>query len=85
MGSNIIKRAISGDPEALSSLINSHRDIAYNLAISIVKNREDARDITQESFLKVLERIHPAGDGKQGSSRRRSLGQLPDAIEQRDQ
>jgi len=58
MGSSIIKRAISGDPEALTSLINQYRDIAYNLALSIAKDDEDAKDITQDSFLKVLENIH---------------------------
>lgn len=58
MESNIIKRAISGDSEALEILINRHKNIAYDLAISIVKNEEDAKDITQDSFLKVLENIH---------------------------
>lgn len=54
---NIIKRAISGDSKALSILIDKYKDIAFNLALSIVKNKEDAKDITQESFLKVLENI----------------------------
>jgi RNA polymerase sigma-70 factor (ECF subfamily) len=38
-------------------LINEYKDIAYNLALSIVRNKEDAKDITQDSFLKVLENI----------------------------
>lgn len=58
MESQIIKKAISGDSEALTTLIDKYKDIAYNLALSIVKNREDAKDITQDSFLKVLENIH---------------------------
>lgn len=58
MESKIIKKAISGDSEALTTLIDKYKDIAYNLALSIVKNREDAKDITQDSFLKVLENIH---------------------------
>ncbi|MFA5752889.1 MAG: sigma-70 family RNA polymerase sigma factor [Bacteroidales bacterium] len=58
MESQIIKKAISGDSEALTILIDKYKDIAYNLALSIVKNREDARDITQESFLKILENIN---------------------------
>jgi len=56
--SHILRDAILGDPEALSVLIDKYKDIAFNLAISIVKNREDARDITQDGFLKVLENIH---------------------------
>ena len=57
MESWIIKKAISGDSEALTMLIDKYKDIAYNLALSIVKNREDAKDITQDSFLNVLENI----------------------------
>lgn len=57
MESQIIKKAISGDSDALSVLIDKYKDIVYNLALSIVKNKESAKDITQESFLKVLENI----------------------------
>ena len=57
MESKTIREAISGNTEALSQLINSYKDIAYNLALSIAKNKEDAKDITQDSLLKVLENI----------------------------
>ena len=58
MKSQIIKKAISGDSEALAELIDKHKDIAYNLALSIVKDTENAKDITHDSFLAVLENIH---------------------------
>ena len=58
MESKILREAISGDSGALSLLIDKYKDIAFNLALGIVKNREDAKDITQDSFLKVLENIH---------------------------
>ena len=58
MESRILQKAISGDPEALTLLIDKYKNIAYNLALSIVKNKEDAKDITQDSLLKVLENIH---------------------------
>ncbi len=57
MESRIIHEAISGDSRSLTILIDKYKDIAYSLALSIVKNREDAKDITQDSFLKVLENI----------------------------
>ena len=57
MEANIVKSAISGDPEALTLLIDKYKDIAFNLALGIVRNKEDAKDITQDSFLKVLENI----------------------------
>jgi RNA polymerase sigma factor (sigma-70 family) len=58
MESKILREAISGDSEALSILIDKYKDIAFNLALGIVRNKEDAKDITQDSFLKVLENIH---------------------------
>ncbi len=56
-GSEVLKKAIAGDKNALSVLVDKYKDIAFNLAISIVKDEEDAKDITQDSFLKVLENI----------------------------
>lgn len=58
MESTIINKAISGNSEALTVLINEYKDIAYNLALSMVKNKENAKDIVQNSFLKVLENIN---------------------------
>jgi len=58
MDSVLVKKAIAGDSEALSTLIDKYKDNAYNLAISIVKDKESAKDITQDSFLKVLENIN---------------------------
>ncbi len=55
--SEILKEAIAGDKNALSILVDKYKDIAFNLAISIVNKEEDAKDITQDSFLKVLENI----------------------------
>ncbi|NGX63544.1 MAG: hypothetical protein KR126chlam6_00956, partial [Candidatus Anoxychlamydiales bacterium] len=43
MESNIIKKAIAGDSEALTLLIDKYKDFAFNLALSIVKNKEDAK------------------------------------------
>jgi RNA polymerase sigma-70 factor (ECF subfamily) len=57
MESQIIKKAKSGDSEALTILIDKYKNIAFNLALSIVKDKDNAKDITQDSFIKVLENI----------------------------
>lgn len=54
---DLIERAKNGDPSALTKLVNAHKDLAFNLALSIVKDHDDAKDVTQQSFLKVLEHI----------------------------
>ena len=57
MESQIIKKAKNGDSEALTILIEEYKQIAFNLAFSIVKDKDNAKDITQDSFIKVLENI----------------------------
>ncbi|RDV10248.1 sigma-70 family RNA polymerase sigma factor [Pontibacter diazotrophicus] len=53
----LIKKAKDGDRHALATLIDTHKTIAFNLALKITNSEEEAKDITQESFLTVLENI----------------------------
>lgn len=58
MDPSIIKKAKSGDIEALGLLIEKYQDIAFNLALGIVKDKDSAKDIVQDSFVKVLDKIY---------------------------
>ncbi len=42
-----------GDKSALRQLVERHKKTAYNMAIGLVGNRDDALDISQEAFLRV--------------------------------
>ena len=53
----LIKQAKNGDINALNTLINNHRDLAFSIALNIIKNKEDAEDIVQNSFLIVLKSL----------------------------
>ena len=53
----IINAAKSGDKQALSLLVTRYSERIYNLAMRILRNREDAEDILQETFLTVLEKM----------------------------
>lgn len=48
-----IDRVLGGDASAFAALIDNHKTMAFNIALRIVKNREDAEEIAQDSFLKV--------------------------------
>jgi RNA polymerase sigma-70 factor (ECF subfamily) len=37
--------------------VNTYKDNAWHLALSIVKNTEDAKDVLQQSFLSALENL----------------------------
>jgi RNA polymerase sigma-70 factor (ECF subfamily) len=53
----LIQRALRGDSEAFGDLVQSHGRPVYNLALRMVGNAEDARDLTQTTFLKAWEKL----------------------------
>jgi RNA polymerase sigma factor (sigma-70 family) len=51
---DLVKMAIGGDKKALQHLILRHQVFIYNLALKMTKSVEDAEDLTQEVFMKVI-------------------------------
>ena len=49
----LVARAKRGDRDAFRSLVERHERKAFAVALGMVKNPDDARDIVQEAFLKV--------------------------------
>lgn len=49
-----IKRVLEGDTSSYASLVNKHKTMVFNIALRILKNREDAEEIAQDTFLKVF-------------------------------
>jgi RNA polymerase sigma-70 factor (ECF subfamily) len=47
----IINRVRSGETEAFSQLIRRHQQMAFAVAMSVVKQEPDARDAVQQAFL----------------------------------
>ena len=54
----LIELARNGDKAALSQLVNTYSERIYNLALRILRKKEDAEDILQETFLTVIEKLH---------------------------
>lgn len=50
----LVDLSTSGDKKALQVLILRHQLFVYNLALKMVGNVEDAEDLTQEVFIKVI-------------------------------
>jgi RNA polymerase sigma-70 factor (ECF subfamily) len=55
--SQLIRKAKQGNHQALSELVNTYSERVYNLALRILRNKEDAEDVLQETFLTVLEKL----------------------------
>ena len=52
-----IDKVLQGDTNAFAYLINNYKDMAYTVAIKIVKSHEDAEEVAQDSFLKAYEKL----------------------------
>lgn len=50
----IVRRAIAGEEDAFRVLIQRHQRPVYHLVWRMVRSEEDAKDLTQEIFLKVF-------------------------------
>jgi RNA polymerase sigma-70 factor (ECF subfamily) len=53
MDSIYIRKVLDGDKHAFRYFIEQYRDMAYSLAISIVKNHPLAEEVTQDAFIKA--------------------------------
>ena len=50
----IIEKVLSGDTEAFEALVIEHQNKVYSLALRMVGNEEDARDMAQEAFIRAF-------------------------------
>jgi RNA polymerase sigma-70 factor, ECF subfamily len=55
---DLVQRYRDGDRAAFTELMTRYQRPVYNAAFGVLRSVEDARDITQEVFLKVAERLN---------------------------
>ncbi len=61
----IIERVLGGDANAFEELVLRYESTVYNLALRMLSNREDAADMTQETFIKAYSSLSSfRGDSK---------------------
>ncbi len=53
----LIKRSQKGDIDSFEQLISDNSKLAYNIALKMLKNKEDAEDVSQEALIKVYKNI----------------------------
>lgn len=62
---DVIERVKSGDVNAFEALVLEHQNKVYSLALRMVGNEEDARDLSQEAFIRAFNSL----SGFRGDSR----------------
>ena len=53
-----IKKVIEGDEHGYRYFIQRYQDMAFSIAISVVKDEFIAEEVTQEAFMKAFEKMH---------------------------
>jgi RNA polymerase sigma-70 factor (ECF subfamily) len=53
----LVRRSLSGDTRAYGALMGCYERVLYNVALRMVNDREDAKDLTQTVFIKAYEHL----------------------------
>ena len=61
---DVVHRARRGDPSAFEEIVRRHQYRVYNLAYRMLRDHDDAEDLTQEAFIRVLESLPRVRDDR---------------------
>jgi RNA polymerase sigma-70 factor (ECF subfamily) len=53
----IINKIIGGDTQAFAVLVDRYKDLVFTLAIRMLKNREEAEEVSQDTFIKIYKAL----------------------------
>jgi len=53
-----IEKVINGEANYFSNIVKKYQDIVFSIALKVLKNREDAEEMAQESFIKAYKSLH---------------------------
>ena len=60
-----IDNIINGDHSAFTILVDRYKDLVFSLALKMLKNREEAEEVSQDTFIKVFRSLNKfKGDSK---------------------
>ena len=54
----LIKRSLKGDYNAFNHLTKRYMNAVFSISLRILRHREDAEDVVQQTFLAALENLH---------------------------
>jgi RNA polymerase sigma-70 factor (ECF subfamily) len=60
----IVDRCLSGNQSAFSELIERYRGMVFGLCMKMLRQREEAEDATQETFVRVCNHLHQWDPGR---------------------
>ena len=55
---SLVKEAQEGSKQALEKLVNLHQGFIYNIALKLLRNPDDAADLSQEAIIKMITKLN---------------------------
>ena len=52
-----VRQSLAGQTEAFGALVNKYQRVMYTVALRMLGNPEDARDVTQDAFVKAYQHL----------------------------
>jgi RNA polymerase sigma factor (sigma-70 family) len=52
-----ITKIVAGDSKAFAVLVDRYKDLVFTLALRMLKNREEAEEVSQDTFIKVFQSL----------------------------
>lgn len=53
-----VNKVLNGDTHSFSYLVDKYKDVVFSIAMKVLRNREDAEELAQESFIKAFKSLH---------------------------
>ena len=53
----LIQQSLDGNPEAFGTLVTRYQHVMYTVALRMLGNAEDAKDVTQDAFVKAYRQL----------------------------
>lgn len=53
----LLERAVEGNRQAFKDIVSLYQQKVFLLAYSILRNREDALDVVQETFMRLYQKL----------------------------
>lgn len=56
--SHYLDKVINGDAKSYRYFVQKYKDLVFAVSFRIVKNRQDAEELTQDAFIKAYQQLH---------------------------
>lgn len=63
-----IDQIVKGDTQAFSMLVERYKDMVFTLSLKMIRNREEAEEAAQDSFVKAFRSLHNFKGGSKFST-----------------